>query len=167
MSICFFIWLVLSIHQQIYPFLLTTYLHDCKTSSTLEWVKSLVISPLQHGWNCVVLFFPSTSFSLGMGGQFSSFPPHMHNPFSPFLSKRWTFFFASYNYPFLWNGCTICILLLMSISFEIAWYLFFWPPLISFLYKIFLCPHIFTPITLSMKSEIKRVNLCVLKNVLI
>lgn len=43
---------------------------------------------------------------------------------------------------------------------------FFWPPLISFLYKMverFLCPHIFTPITLSMKSEIKHVNLCKLK----
>ncbi len=91
---------------------------------------------------------------------------HTQNPFSPFLLKRWTFFFPSYNCPFLWNGCTICILLLMSISFEIAWYLFFWPPLISFLYKMvecFLCAHIFTPITLSMKSEIKHVNLCVLK----
>ncbi len=42
----------------------------------------------------------------------------------------------------------------------------FGPPLISFLHNMvarFLCPHIFTPITLSMKSEIKRVDLCVLK----
>lgn len=42
----------------------------------------------------------------------------------------------------------------------------FGPPLISFLHNMvarFLCPHIFTPITLSMKSEIKRVDLCVIK----
>ncbi len=61
--------------------------------------EELVISPLQHGWNRVVLFFPSTSFSLGMGGQFSSFPPHTH-PFSTFPFEKVNICFCLIKVPF-------------------------------------------------------------------
>ncbi len=61
--------------------------------------EKLVISPLQHGWNCVVLFFPSTSFSLKMGRQFSSFPPHT-KPFFTFPFEKVNIFFSLIQLPF-------------------------------------------------------------------
>lgn len=49
---------------------------------------------------------------------------HTHTHTSLFHLSFWKgehLFFASYNYPFLWNGGTICIFLVISLSFEIAW----------------------------------------------
>lgn len=69
------------------------------------FVFSFHLFLLGNGWT--IFFFSST---------------HTHT--SLFHLSFWKvehLFFASYNYPLLWNGGTICILLVISLSFEIAW----------------------------------------------
>jgi hypothetical protein len=104
---------------------------------------------------------------LGMGGQFSSFPPHTH-PFSTFPFEKVNIFFfclVQLSFPLEWVH-NLYFTRNLSLFWNCMIPFCFGPPLISFLYKMverFLCPHIFTPITLFMKREIKRVDLCVLK----
>ncbi len=103
MSICFFIW----------SYYLSTYKFTLFSLQLLAWLQNifylgmgeeLVISPLQHEWNCVVLFFSLHLFLLGNGWTIFFFSSTHTHPFStfPFEKVNICFFLIQLPFPLEW-----------------------------------------------------------------